>query len=141
MIGDTTVTLTAALPLPLVAVAVTVHEVLGYKGALKSPVDEIDPQVAVHVDATLALNWTVTSSCTFNEAGETVTAEPAVHARIKSATVNVRSGVTLIFSILETGTYSLRCEMCDWQLISYRHVEKWAQSAAHIGKCVVYPKS
>jgi hypothetical protein len=54
--GDTTVTLAVALPLPSVAVAFTLQVVLGYKGALNSPVDEIEPHVVVHVDATLAVN-------------------------------------------------------------------------------------
>jgi hypothetical protein len=55
-IGETTVTLTVALPLPSAASAVTAQVVLGYKGAWKSPVEDIDPHDVVHVDATLAAN-------------------------------------------------------------------------------------
>jgi hypothetical protein len=54
-IGETTLTLAVALPLPSVAVAVIVHT-LGYRGAVKSPADEIDPHVVVHVEAVVAEN-------------------------------------------------------------------------------------
>jgi len=74
-IGETTVTFAGALPLPSAAFAVTEQVVLGYKGALKSPVEEIDPHVVVQVDATLAVNCIVAYSCRVTDVGETVTAK------------------------------------------------------------------
>jgi hypothetical protein len=89
-IGETTVTLTVALPLPSVAFAVTVQVVLGYKEAMKSPVEEIDPHVVVHVDATLAVNCIVANSCTVTDVGETVTAKAGKQQQISNGKENVR---------------------------------------------------
>jgi len=74
--GETTFTLAVELPEPSVATAVIVH-CLGYNGALNSPVDEIDPQLVDHVDATLAENCWVAFSCTVIPVGDTETARAA----------------------------------------------------------------
>ena len=74
--GETTFTLAVELPEPSVATAEIVH-CLGYNGALNSPVDEIDPQLVDHVDATLAENCWVAFSCTVIPVGDTETAMAA----------------------------------------------------------------
>jgi hypothetical protein len=72
-IGETIVMDALALPLPLVAVAVTLHVVVGYKGAFNTPAVETEPQVVFHVDGVLAVNCLVAFSVTVVEVGEMVT--------------------------------------------------------------------
>lgn len=72
--GETTVTGALAAPLPSLAVAVTLQVVLGYRGAVKTPAAEMEPQVVVHLEGTDAVNCCVAPSCTVADAGVTVAA-------------------------------------------------------------------
>ena len=48
---------------------------------MKSPVEEMAPQLVVHVDGRLAENCLVAFSCTVTVAGDTVTAEAGKHMK------------------------------------------------------------
>jgi len=92
VIGDVTVTLAVTLPLPLVAVALTVHVAVAYRGALKSPAEEMEPQVCDHVDGALAVNCWVAFSFSVAEVGETVTARQGIPRKRRKKTTKIRTG-------------------------------------------------
>src|SRR3954464_6653404 len=82
MIGEvaTVATVLAVRPLPSVAVAVTVQE-LAVAGAVKRPPLVINPQLAFHVEAWLAVNCRVPFTGTVGLTGEIVMPVPPVPER------------------------------------------------------------
>ena len=83
IIGETTITFVVPVAPPLVAFAVTV-QVAGYSPAWNSPVDDTEPQVVVHVLATLAFSWSVAFSLIVWLLGVIVTAAKLIWEEIKS---------------------------------------------------------
>src|SRR5881628_1303224 len=93
MMGETTVTLAVADPLPFVAVAVTVHVVVGYKGAVRRPVEEIEPHFVVHCDGVLAVNCCVVCSFNVTAVGEMVTPKAGILSSDRKLTIPMRTEV------------------------------------------------